>query len=214
MHKQVAASFVQHESPPSIAKAASLETPSIPHKVVLMVGIGSTLVIACLVIGCLMDRCLSKRKKPKHARLAAPSDANDVGRSPRNSPRSSPREKAVSGCSKNDAPRTKAHATTGKQKITYEWNQTDSAASVFLRVPDSYAYSATKKDLTVEISKNRLVVGCVDKPPLLVSDTWADLNLKESMWRFRSNGELQILLQKVEKVEWPKVLLRPKVPPA
>jgi len=101
----------------------------------------------------------------------------------------------------------KPHLHNGR--LIYEWEQSDTAAKLFLMVPSHFK----KCDLEIKITTTRVEVGQKGKPPFLAEDIFGEVNEEGqgSAWRLRSNGELQIYLEKKEssadKEDWPHVLI-------
>jgi hypothetical protein len=113
--------------------------------------------------------------------------------------------KKASRCNGNDpnSPHGERQKHLHGNHVIYEWAQTTSVVTVYTRVPPG----VSKGDLEINISSKHLQVGKRGKPPFLKEETHEEVDEKESAWRLRSNGELQINLHKVKKAEWPCVLL-------
>merc|ERR1719506_690846 len=95
----------------------------------------------------------------------------------------------------------KQHVFEGR--VVYEWDQTATQARIYVKVPEGI----TRHELDIKIGSRRLHIGRVGKPPFMREETYDAILEESSGWRLRSNGELQIHLQKERKGEWPCVLL-------
>lgn len=88
-------------------------------------------------------------------------------------------------------------------RVVYEWDQTPKVATLYIRPPEG----VTKNDLDIRIACRHLRVGRKGKPSFLREETYDVVNEEMSSWSLRSNGELQIYLQKARRAEWPTILL-------
>lgn len=88
-------------------------------------------------------------------------------------------------------------------RVVYEWEQTSKVAAIYIRPPAGI----TKNELDIKIAARCLRVGRKGKPAFIREETYDLVNEEMSSWSLRSNGELQIFLQKAQKAEWPAVLL-------
>lgn len=163
----------------SLLKTKTHESLGTMPRTLLITGIvvGLVLVLACTWV--LLSCCMTPGKK-KDKKLAS----ND----------------SLISCDPPAGPR-KQHTFEGR--VVYEWDQTLTMASLYISVPEGL----TKNDLDIQITSRCLQVGRKGKPPFMREDTYEAINEEHSGWRLRSNGELQIHLQKERKGEWPCVLL-------
>mmetsp|Transcript_3500 Transcript_3500/g.6873 ORF Transcript_3500/g.6873 Transcript_3500/m.6873 type:complete len:296 (+) Transcript_3500:101-988(+) len=88
-------------------------------------------------------------------------------------------------------------------RMVYEWDQTPKVGTIYIRPPTG----VRKCDLDIRISSRHLRVGRKGKPAFLREETYDLVNEEMSSWSLRSNGELQIYLQKVRRAEWPSILV-------
>lgn len=84
----------------------------------------------------------------------------------------------------------------------FEWEQSGAQIKLYVKVPEGL----TKSDLDIKIGLHHLQIGCVGKEPFMKEEVYDKVNVEDSGWRLRSNGELQIMLQKDDCSVWPRVL--------
>jgi len=94
----------------------------------------------------------------------------------------------------------KAHVHNGH--TVFHWEQAEKVIKLYIDVPEGIQ----KSDLEIKIGTHHLQVGVAGKVPFMMDELFAAINENESVWRLRSNGELQIKLQKAVCLEWPRVL--------
>lgn len=152
------------------------------------IAIGLIFVIGC---GCLVvDRFLKPAARDKNSALKKGSSASSEDSS---------MIKKVRGFDEAHGER-KQHIHHGH--VIYEWDQSPAVVTIYTKVPEGLS----KNDMEIKISSTRLQVGCKGKPAFMKEETYAEVNDQESAWRLRSNGELQIYLQKARRAEWPCAL--------
>jgi hypothetical protein len=146
----------------------------------IVVGVTSFLVVILITSCCIAELFKSKSSEP---------GARDN------------RKKKNLQASFDDMPgNRKQHRHDGR--VIYEWDQTLNVATIYIQVPGGLA----KQDMEIKITTRRIQVGRKGAPPFMKEDTFNDIVEEDSAWRLRSNGELQIYLQKAEPVEWPHCL--------
>lgn len=94
----------------------------------------------------------------------------------------------------------KAHIHNGHK--VFHWEQAEKVIKLYIDVPEGIQ----KSDLEIKIGTHHLQVGVAGKVPFMMDELFAAINENESVWRLRSNGELQIKLQKAVCLEWARVL--------
>lgn len=92
---------------------------------------------------------------------------------------------------------------THNGRVVYEWDQTPKQATLYLKPPEG----VRKNDLDIGIAGKHIRVGRKNKPSFLQEETFDYVNEEMSYWNLRNNGELQIVLRKATRGEWPQVLL-------
>jgi len=163
-----------------------VSTQSKTDWVLLAVGTSSFLVVAFFSTFCFMQCCMSSGKKSKSKDRKSRADTSS------------------STCSTVDGEKpTPRQQHTHNGRLVYEWDQTSKQAGVYIKVPEGL----TRYDLDIKITARRVQVGRVGKPPFLREKTYDAIDEDTTGWRLRSNGELQILLQKEKEGHWPRVLL-------
>mmetsp|Transcript_151749 Transcript_151749/g.268696 ORF Transcript_151749/g.268696 Transcript_151749/m.268696 type:complete len:252 (-) Transcript_151749:84-839(-) len=98
-------------------------------------------------------------------------------------------------------PTRSQHVHNGR--VVYEWDQTPKSATLYLKPPEG----VRKNDLDIGIAAKHIRVGRKNKPSFLMEETFDLVNEEMSYWTLRNNGELQIVLRKATRGEWPQVLL-------
>jgi len=88
-------------------------------------------------------------------------------------------------------------------RMVYEWDQTSTVATIYITPPEGVKES----DLDIRIAAQHLRVGRKGKSSFLREETYDFVNEQLSSWSMRSTGELQISLHKLQRAEWPVVLL-------
>jgi hypothetical protein len=81
---------------------------------------------------------------------------------------------------------------------TYRWTQTLSDLNVFIPVPEG----TRAKDVTVTISKTKLLVGLKGKPPLIDGALHALVKSDDCFWTVEDNKLMNVTLHKVNAMEW------------
>ena len=81
---------------------------------------------------------------------------------------------------------------------TYRWTQTLSDLNVFIPVPEG----TRAKDVTVTISKTKLLVGLKGKPPLIDGALHALVKSDDCFWTVEDNKLINVTLHKVNAMEW------------
>jgi len=89
-----------------------------------------------------------------------------------------------------------------KGRVVFEWDQCSAMANMYIRPPPGL----DKKDIEVTIEPASLKVGRKGKAPFLEESFYDEVDVGRCSWKLRSNGELQIYLQKFQSGEWPNLL--------
>mmetsp|Transcript_104136 Transcript_104136/g.189630 ORF Transcript_104136/g.189630 Transcript_104136/m.189630 type:complete len:245 (+) Transcript_104136:116-850(+) len=87
-------------------------------------------------------------------------------------------------------------------RVVYEWDQNPKVANLYLKPPEG----VTKDDLDIYISAKHIRVGRKHKPSFLTEETYDRVNEERSYWTLQ-NGELQIVLRKATRGDWPSALV-------
>ncbi|KAF2755132.1 CS-domain-containing protein [Pseudovirgaria hyperparasitica] len=95
----------------------------------------------------------------------------------------------------------KAKEAAEQATLPYKWTQTIKDVDVTVEVP------ATLKgrDLNVQLSKTKLVVGIKGQPPIIEDDLFSPIHVDESTWTLEtaSAGKtIEVHLDKVNQMEW------------
>ncbi|KAI8815697.1 putative nudC protein [Fimicolochytrium jonesii] len=86
--------------------------------------------------------------------------------------------------------------------LPYKWRQTLQDVDVTVQLPKG----TRGRDLAVTIGKRSLKVGLKGAEPIMEGELCNDIKLEESTWLIE-NGELEIHLEKINKMEWWKHVL-------
>jgi len=149
----------------------------------VIVGLTGLVVLACCFGYCLFDHLCCARK----------------GKGTRSG--SSGKKRGLSAeASKRVTFERKTYVFEGRE--VFDWEQTDTSIKLFIKVPPGL----TKTDLDIKIGTRHLQIGCVGKEPFMKEEVYDNINVEDSGWRLRSNGELQVMLQKTDSSVWPRVL--------
>lgn len=149
----------------------------------VIVGIAGLVVLVCCFGYCLFDHLCCSRK----------------GKGTR-SGTSEKRRGLSAEASKRVTFERKPYVYEGRE--VFDWEQTATAIKLFIKVPPGL----TKTDLDIKIGSRHLQIGCVGKEPFMKEEVYDNINCEDSGWRLRSNGELQVMLQKTDSSVWPRVL--------
>ncbi|CAG9864391.1 unnamed protein product [Phyllotreta striolata] len=82
----------------------------------------------------------------------------------------------------------------------YSWTQT--LSDIELRVPLECNFRAKQKDLTVNITKKRLVCGLKNRQPIIDDDFQHEIKLEETNWVIEDGKSLLFSIEKVNKMNW------------
>lgn len=145
----------------------------------LLAGISGFLVIVCCICYCGVSLLRYGKKAPKAGKKQRPE----------------PKKSTLSF-------ERKPYIYEGRE--VFEWEQSGAQIKLYVKVPEGL----TKSDLDIKIGIHHLQIGCVGKEPFMKEEVYDKVNVEDSGWRLRSNGELQIMLQKDASTSavWPRVL--------
>lgn len=88
----------------------------------------------------------------------------------------------------------------GADLPNYRWTQT--LQDLEIKVPLKVNFSARPKDVSVTITKKRLICGIKGQPPIIDGDFPHEVKVEESTWVIEDGKVLLLNLEKVNKMQW------------
>ncbi|ESO83427.1 hypothetical protein LOTGIDRAFT_133460, partial [Lottia gigantea] len=85
----------------------------------------------------------------------------------------------------------------------YRWTETKEDLDI--RIKFKVNFKIKSKDVVVEFKKTHLKAGLKGHPPIIDGETYNNIKIEDSTWSI-SDNELLIIIGKVDKMKWNRVL--------
>jgi hypothetical protein len=95
------------------------------------------------------------------------------------------------------------HISHDQTRIIYEWEQTEETITLYTKPPNGIS----KQNMDVTIKASHITIGRKGRPPFMKEELFGSIDPDASTWDITAEGELAVVMLKVEEGKWPCVMM-------